>query len=309
MKSFVKRILNGERQMVQGYCRAVISSPNNNIKSSFKSFYTKKRMRIMRILINRASLWVGDSLVAVMCLALKEGDVFVDAGANIGDYSYRAAALVGSRGMVHSFEPSPTTAKLLRKWIKTLGLKNVKINELALGNKPGFVTIHEFAENYGGANSLKDEAWPGHEPISQSQVAMVTIDDYVEQNNIGPIRLMKLDVQGSERDILLGASRTITGTDQPPVLFVELEECCCSAFGYSINDLLIMIRGLGYMTYSWRSEGMVEVSGEKDLPDGTTHDDVICLKPGYHDELLNKLRGLSGRQGAVMAGADDGKIS
>lgn len=102
-----------------------------------------------------------------------------------------------------------------------------------------------------------------------------------------------MDVQGSEIDVLHGAKRLLTAPNRP-VLYVEVEQIANAAFGYSVNDLIDELMGLGYNLFSWRETGLVSVKYERDIPTNG-HDDVICLSPGIHDALYNQLERL-GRQ-------------
>lgn len=62
---------------------------------------------------------------------LKEGDVFLDVGANIGYYSILGGKIVGKNGRVISVEPIDSTARILKYNIKLNKLKNVKVIQKA----------------------------------------------------------------------------------------------------------------------------------------------------------------------------------
>lgn len=68
---------------------------------------------------------------------LREGDIFIDVGANIGYFTAIGAALVGKTGEVHSFEPAP----FIFSYLKKLALKNpnykIVPNQCAAGDKIG----------------------------------------------------------------------------------------------------------------------------------------------------------------------------
>ncbi len=292
MKDLIKRILDRERRLIHNYQLAILHSEDIPSKSRTIQIYLRLRLLIERFLVCHTHFWISDGLFTTMFLALKKGDVFVDAGANWGQYTWHAAFLVGPHGKVHSIEPSPTIIKLLRKWVACMGQKNVVITEAALGSRMGKETLYEFAENYGGASSIRGGAWPGHQHDTQTEVTLITLDDYVERNQIGPIRLINVDAQGSEIDILHGATRVLTQTT-PPVLFVELERDANVAFGHTLNDLLAVIHNFGYMTFSWRPNGLIQINSQKNVTADTGHDDVICLNPNFHNHLITKLQKLA----------------
>src|ERR1700677_2127501 len=68
---------------------------------------------------------------------VKTGDVVFDVGANVGYYTLLAATLVGPSGTVHSFEPSPRNASILRKHVSFNRLANVEFHESAVSDKDG----------------------------------------------------------------------------------------------------------------------------------------------------------------------------
>ena len=172
-----------------------------------------------------------------------------------------------------------------------MGLTNVVVNEFALGATSDFATLYECAENYGGSSSLRPGAAPGQHLSAKTRVVVKILDDYVEQNSISQVRMIKMDVQGSEIDVLHGARRLLTALNRP-VLFVEVEQVANTAFGHSTNDLLNSLKSLGYELYSWREGGLYRVQSHTDIPaDG--HDDIICISPGGHDVLSDQLARLA----------------
>jgi len=228
-----------------------------------------------------------------MALALHPGDTFFDIGANVGWITAYASFLVKAKGRVHSFEPSPFTISFLYRRVQCLRLTNVIINNFALGDAPGTAILHEYAENFGGASSLRPDAWPGHKHVRETPVPIRVLDDYIAQERIGPIRMVKIDVQGAEVEVLCGA-RQLLASASPPVLFVEIERDAQSAFGRGVQDLLRVIAGFGYKMFSWREEGLAVVQAEADIP-ACGHDDVICLNVGAHQWLYQKLMRLAYR--------------
>jgi len=129
---------------------------------------------------------------------IKEGDVVLDLGGNIGIFAHRAEQRGASQ--VISFEPvTPTFNCLIKnRGPKTLVYKN------AVGSKNGFTTfrIHTDFTHIGGGTSEDQDLMLNQRPIIHSErVIIVGINEIFE--NIGTkIDFMKIDIEGGEVEVL-----------------------------------------------------------------------------------------------------------
>src|SRR3972149_5114440 len=71
---------------------------------------------------------------------IKQGDIVLDIGANIGFYEKILSQLAGNTGKVHCFEPDPLNFTHLKK--TTFPFKNITINNKAVGSETGTLTIY-----------------------------------------------------------------------------------------------------------------------------------------------------------------------
>ena len=291
----LRRLVRFDQDLRRSFDRRILSSQDEVAvgRMWLASLYLNARCLALRRAV-RSGLWIADGLNVLMALVLEPGGIMLDIGANVGWMTQSAAWLVGRRGTVHSFEPSPATMRYLRRRLVCMGLTNVVVNEFALGAAFGSATLYECAENYGGASSLRPGAAPGQHILAQTRVVVKVLDDYIEQNSIAQVNLIKMDVQGSEIDVLHGAERLMTSPNRP-VLFVEVNQTVNASFGHSINDLLNLLMGWRYDLYSWRESGFVRVRSRADIP-ANGHADVICILPGCHDLIYDKLERLSGQR-------------
>ncbi len=179
-------------------------------------------------------------------LAAKElspGDVVVDAGANIGVYSRFLAKCVGPNGAVHSFEPSPENFARLRE--VTRNLRNVRANQLAVGEKTGEQLLH-----ISGTLNVDHRTYP---PEGESRrtlpVRSTRLDDYFEPK--ARVDLIKLDIQGYELHALRGARRVLS--DNPAIkLLVEFWPFGLRAAGSSPEALLALLEQYGFTVFALR---------------------------------------------------------
>lgn len=141
---------------------------------------------------------------------LGPGDIFVDAGANIGVYTLLASRLVGPTGRVIAIEMMPDTAAILRRHVRENNCGNVEIVEKALSDRADVkVTARVQPGKYGQASIAASAAgWTGQEEREVSTATLDQICDGIER-----IRLVKLDLEGAELQALVGANATLKRTD------------------------------------------------------------------------------------------------
>lgn len=146
--------------------------------------------------------WREQSIVDAMRSMLSPGDVFIDAGANIGIYTVLASRLVGPTGLVICIEMMPDTDDRLEFHIRMNGLQNVKVFRRALSDVSGQVIRASVQEGkYGQATIAADleRFGLGH----TIDVETITLDDVT--HDVERVRLMKIDVEGAELTALRGA--------------------------------------------------------------------------------------------------------
>ncbi len=145
---------------------------------------------------------------------LKEGDVFVDVGANIGYFSVYAGLCVGQSGRVHAVEPAPDNAALLAANLELNGLSNAEVHRTAVADFTGEATLFQ-GEFNAGAHSLlrKGDLAPGVE------VPVTTLDELLSGEP--KVKLIKIDVQGAEISVLRGMKDLLSERERRPAIIME----------------------------------------------------------------------------------------
>ncbi|MDR1272973.1 MAG: FkbM family methyltransferase [Odoribacteraceae bacterium] len=129
-------------------------------------------------------------------VTVKAGDVVIDAGAWIGDFSAYAA---GKGAVVHAFEPVEETFRLLRE-TRDLNAGQIFPVQKGLGSVEGEVDIAINEEN-SGANSIAR----GARGERLERVSITTLDRFVEENRLPRVDFIKADIEGAEREMLKGS--------------------------------------------------------------------------------------------------------
>lgn len=141
----------------------------------------------------------------------------VDVGANIGLFSCLAASRMPAGGTVVSFEPIPANLRYLRQNLEQNGfLDEVTVEASAVGEKAGAIDIFLVEGSIGTHSASARNAASSENMIS---VPMVSLDSYATGHLVGPIDVLKVDVEGYEGHVLRGASTVLT--EQRPSMLVE----------------------------------------------------------------------------------------
>jgi FkbM family methyltransferase len=145
-------------------------------------------------------------LAAAVRDLLKPGDVFVDAGANIGFFSILAARIVGPSGRVFAFEPHPEALATFRDAIAVNGVI-VEVVHAAVGSSVG--TIDLFLSQDPVLSTTDPARSPARDHFSfdrRVSVPLLTLDAWLARHpEVAPrLALVKIDVEGTEADVLDG---------------------------------------------------------------------------------------------------------
>lgn len=171
------------------------------------------------------------------------GKTFLDIGANIGIYAAMAAKRVCSSGTVHAFEPVRRTFKRMEDNIKLNNFANVKTYNVAISSSTGTASIWIPKHNNLGMASLH----PNSTHLDEESVTMITLDNWIKQQNIKTVDIIKIDVEGHELSVLKGGLDTITR--MRPIIALELSREHLGRAGTSpedITEFMIMCRYQAY---------------------------------------------------------------
>ena len=199
-------------------------------------------------------------IVSLLKIYLRQGDTFLDVGANIGYISAIGLSLVGKTGEVHSFEPVPRFFKKLSMIQVDNPAYHIYPNNIALGDDEGVSRI--------AVTNLKNIGWNTMVPGLMSDettgetidVPVVRLDTYICSNNIQNIRLIKIDTEGYEFPVIKGISGYLRDSKQFPIFIIEIEPTAYSLLNLSLKDFQELMRGLGYVGYTLDGKRPIDVS-------------------------------------------------
>jgi FkbM family methyltransferase len=204
---------------------------------------------------------------------LKKGDIFFDIGANQGYYSILASALVGNFGKVYSFEPDPRNISVLMKNKR----ENVVVIEKAVNDSSGKLDFYSVV-GISGVSSF-DVKYISEYRYRKIQVEAITLDFFCSSEKIVP-NYIKIDVEGAEEKVLVGASELLT--ENSPIILLEV---WFKPFTENYKRSIDILNTYGYKMFAIDDEGEI---------------DEIKNLIGYFDYLDSKYRQLPFTEGILF---------
>lgn len=163
---------------------------------------------------SRKACWLGiyeSHFQDLLRAQLKSSMVFYDIGANVGFYSLLASGILQS-GTIYSFEPVPRNVDYLRRHVRLNHAGNVHVMDIAVSNYDGQATFQDSVDHASG-----------HLGPGELQVNTRSMDSLLASQEILTPDCMKIDVEGEELKVLLGA-RTCLTLRKPTILLATHSE-------------------------------------------------------------------------------------
>jgi FkbM family methyltransferase len=176
-----------------------------------------------------------------------------DVGGHNGFYSLLAWRLVGVNGTVVAFEPSPRERRRLRINLR-LNRARVRIEPLAVGDRAGTTELFVVRGRETGFNSLRA---PGGQRSKRVLVPVTTLDDYVHDGN-RHVDVLKIDVEGGERNVLMGAEHLLTSSGRP-VILCEVDDRRTLTWGYPASEVVAMLTAWRYVVLRILDDRVVRI--------------------------------------------------
>ncbi|HEV3470234.1 MAG TPA: FkbM family methyltransferase [Pyrinomonadaceae bacterium] len=173
------------------------------------------------------SYWLGThepDMQAALREQIKAGMTVYDCGANVGYFSVMLARLVGPRGRVYAFEPSPASLESLRAARDLNGLANLSVVPQGVWDRRARL---RFRRGGAGESLVSDhvegvfgESGARGPREAAVEVEVNSLDDFVYAEGNPPPDFIKLDVEGAEGRALAGARRLLA--ERRPGLLLEI---------------------------------------------------------------------------------------
>ncbi len=254
-----EKIKNSRARMLLFYQRPVILTDSCGIK--FVNYPWDKTP--LEKLISRR---IYQEEIAAMKKLIKPGDLIFDVGANVGFMSCFLAQLTGGNGQVYAFEPVRETFYQLKENLALNRAENVCPHRLAIFKDKKNITMNLFAQTNSGWNSLGKPRFKELAPISEEEAPADTLDNFCADNKIDKINFLKIDVEGFEKYVLLGA-RQLLQNKRIEYLAFEISEIPLKGSGVKPKEVFDILKSCSYQSYQFdrkqnKFEGPIDDSQE-----------------------------------------------
>jgi FkbM family methyltransferase len=185
-------------------------------------------------------------------LITKKQVTIFDVGACTGEMTFKYKSLF-KNSTIYCFEPFIPSYEILKK--STSGYAKIKCYNVALSDITGTVDFH--VNQYYPTNSMlathvdsgknwNDEVFVTKEVI---KIKSLTLDDFVTQNQIDQIDILKMDTQGTEYQILEGASKFL-GQNKISLIYLEIIIMPTYQDQKNLDEILLLLRRKGFVLYN-----------------------------------------------------------
>jgi len=211
-----------------------------------KCMYYNEKLKVYMCFIDRSSaetLLDNYESEVFSFFIPRPNDVVIDVGANIGYFTIYASRKVGKDGLVIALEPMDEAYNCLMKNIRLNRLNNVKPFKLALWSSETTLRLYRTKGYFTSAISKVDVfknliQQKKLELIKEYEIKAIKLDDLIKNINLSKVDWIKIDVDGSEYEVILGSMNTLKRFK--PKLITEIHD---QEIG---NKILKILKNLGY---------------------------------------------------------------
>ena len=179
------------------------------VKTKYGYIYVYNNDTIGRTFLSNK--YYEDKIISIILSKIDKNKNIIDVGANIGSHTLRYSRFIGNNGKIYSFEPQKKVYDCLLKTINKNNLKNVVHYNNAVGNTNTKGSLQNIDYNSRKLINIGGISLG----LGVETTEIKTIDSY----NFKNIGFIKIDVEGAEKLVVLGAKKTIE--KYRPIIFYE----------------------------------------------------------------------------------------
>jgi FkbM family methyltransferase len=180
---------------------------------------------------------------------LAPGDTFIDVGANVGYFSLLASKVVGKSGRIVAIEVSPKTFALLQSNLALNHARNVRAVNMAVTDRAGVVKLFQGPETNVGLSTVIEAEALKEACNFECEVEAAPLSGILEPEEICSARLIKIDVEGAEWDVVVGMIELFSYCRKDLEIVIEVGPERLARQGKRPADLLGVFTAAGFYAY------------------------------------------------------------
>ena len=212
-------------------------------------------------------------------ISIKDGDVVLDVGANIGIFGVRAMQKA-KNVTVYCFEPIPSTYNHLLSNIKLNAFNNFVPFNLALSdtNSQKNYYFYEACSGNASAVDLTERA-----DVSTVECPQTKLDDFYQEMKLSSPDFIKCDVEGAELLVFKGAAETIKANK--PIVMAEILRKWSAKYNYSPNEIFKLFFDIGYLAFTTSGYHLTPFH---EMTEETVETNFFFLHSIKHAQIINR---------------------
>jgi len=209
-----------------------------------------------------------DEINKLIRISLKAGDNALDIGGNIGLQSLRMSQCVGADGRVYAFEPLNYLQEKFRKNISLNRADNVTLLPFALSDTESEI---ELAIDPGSWNQGTFSLGQTGGGDKKQLISVKIADNMPEINALQSLKLVKIDVEGFEYQVMRGLAETLQ-KHKPRIIF-EYDNNYWAKTGQDIQSCYHFLNSMGYIFYQIGKVGCQLIKDAANIEGGN----IFCI--------------------------------
>lgn len=194
----------GRDRLISAIATSFVSKPIR-LPDGLKMLLDVSEWIQLEILVHGATEPITLALIRKL---VAEGDSVIDVGAHVGHHALVAARAAGARGRVYAIDPQPYNADRIARNAALNGLTNLIAMCAAAGQESGFIKFPIQSDRDRARLSLLERSSSNLSPMVE--VPVRRLDEIMTANNLTAPKLVKIDVEGYELEVLMGLGNRLT---------------------------------------------------------------------------------------------------
>ena len=195
---------------------------------------------------------------------IQEGMTVLDIGAHIGETLLNFAKR-NQTGQVYGFEPNKESYDQAVYNISLNNFENIGLHQIAFSDQREELVFNLPKNNNTASISMRKNGRP-----NLPKIQAITLDQFIDQQQINQVDFIKIDVEGFEMDILKGGEDILR--KHKPQLFIEINHYNLSKYNATAKELYTFLSNMGYEIFLAETGDLLSIEALKNY----THFDIIC---------------------------------